>query len=216
MNQPWIKKYLTAVEVQALTEVVARSETTTRGEIVPVIVKSSSAVRHVPWILALFMMWILSLTNSPVLDFLYQGWYSLLWFPIFLVFLGLGFVLNHFSWVQRLFTPNADEIAAVNRRAHLEFYLNKINHTQEAVGILIFLSLMERRVVILADKGISQVLPEDTWQKLADELIAAIKAGRAFEGLKVCIESCGTLLSQHLPARAENSNELCNQLVIKE
>ena len=76
------------------------------------------------------------------------------------------------------------------------------------------LSLLERRVQVLADKAINERVPPATWDRIVQDLVAAIQEGRPTEGFCRAIEKCGDLLAKHFPARpSDNPDELSDDLI---
>ena len=102
------------------------------------------------------------------------------------------------------------------QRAELEFYESNIQQTSGSTGILIFVSLMERKVIVLADKAINDQLPKETWQNAVDLIVTGLKAKNMALGLKNAIEFIGNTLEGPLPIKTNDTNELSNHLVIKE
>jgi putative membrane protein len=98
---------------------------------------------------------------------------------------------------------------AVAMRAKAAFLEEEVFDTRDRTGILVFLSLFERRAVILADAGINRVVPEDTWQDLVDQLVAGIRRGRAAEAMRQAVTRCGEILAEHEVAlRPDDEDEL--------
>jgi putative membrane protein len=97
--------------------------------------------------------------------------------------------------------------------ARRQFLDNNLHHTRDATGVLLFISEAEHYVEILADRGINDLVGQEQWQGIVDNFVAAVKAGETHRGLMQCIERCGGLLEEHLPATREK-NELPNGLVI--
>lgn len=94
-----------------------------------------------------------------------------------------------------------------------QFIANNLHHTRGGTGLLIFVSEAEHYVEIVADRGISQHVANSEWQAIVDAFILRIKTGHVSEGFVECIDSCGALLQQYVPASHEK-NELPNHLVI--
>lgn len=211
----WLSRYLIDVDLPKIAESVQHAEAKTSGEIVPMVVERSSTVGHVPGVLALVLF-----SGVLLLD-LNSHWEALHEFGIYLTPLMailcylVGILLSRFWVVQRILTPNFDEALQVEIRAELEFHRLNVGATEHRTGILIFISMMERRVVVLADQGISAHLPPETWQKLVADLVKALKERDLKGGLTEAIRACGELLSQKLPAKAHDPNEIANDLVIK-
>ena len=130
--------------------------------------------------------------------------------------LSVGFIVQRFDWILERFVPDEDEIFAVRERAELEFYRQGLTQTKDQTGILIFISLFERKVVLLADKGINDKLLSPMWDEIVEKLSHEIRSGELASGLTQSIKSCGDLLQVHFPIKKEDKNELKNDLVICE
>lgn len=225
MAQKWIEKYLTESEITGISNAVHQAELGTTGEIVPMIVHRSSAIRHVPVILGLslallfFGVEVLGLSGwylSHWLPFLYEHWLYQVLFLIMLLALAWG--LSYLHPVQRLLTSDADEKDQVFRRAQLEFFLHRLNHTDKKTAVLIFVSVMERRAVILADEGIARSLPQGTWEAILKSLTGQMHKKNWAQGFQEAIHQSGELLKTHFPhpAGSDSANEISNHLIIKE
>ena len=72
--------------------------------------------------------------------------------------------------------------------------------TEHNNGVLIYLQLADRRIEILADRGLHARATASEWQAIADSLSTALQAGRFEQGLLDAIQQVGALLKQHYPA----------------
>jgi putative membrane protein len=104
---------------------------------------------------------------------------------------------------------------AVHSRSLAAFTGHGLHYTNAHTGILIFASLLERRVVVLADRGINQKVSAGTWDEVVKILIAGLKSGRSCDAFCKAIELCGELLAEHFPRQADDKDELPNRLVTK-
>lgn len=212
----WIDAHLTDTEIKKISQIVSEAEKFTEGEIVPIIVRRSSAVGHVTWILTALMTLLFVLAETV---YIHNHWnsFSVMAPPIaFILFYLLSVSLGKIAWFQRVFTPNEDEITQVHNRAELEFYRTQIRKTAKRTGILIFVSVMERRVVILADEGISAHYPMETWDEIVRAMTDEFKKGQVFSGFEKAITRCGKILQTKLPAQNHNTNQLSDHLIIKD
>jgi putative membrane protein len=87
------------------------------------------------------------------------------------------------------------------------FYEAGIANTKAELGVLVYLSLLERRLELIADRGILRAVPSLEWNQALFELRQAGKEPRP-ETLTAGVEKLGLLLAQYLPASADNPNEL--------
>lgn len=212
----WISKYLKEPDFQKIEDVIAEVEEQTSGEIVPVIVKKSSSVGHIPLTLTLIITLMLVIGEMPFSDWLWVRPWVWLWPLLILVIYLLSIFLARIFWVQKLFVPEKDEMEQVHQRACLEFYLNRVQGTSKRTGVLIFVSVMEKKAVILADEGISSKLPPETWNNLLMDFRVKLNEGQWVEGFTEAIRECGKLLKTHFPISDSSENQLKNHLVVKE
>ena len=84
-----------------------------------------------------------------------------------------------------------------------------IANTSAENGVLIYLSLLERRMEVIADRGILKCVPPLNWNHAVFEVKQLAKdaePAKLIEGLR----SLGKLLAEHMPATGENPNELAD------
>lgn len=103
---------------------------------------------------------------------------------------------------------------AVRERAVRAFFEKKLYKTRDENGILIFISILERKVWILGDRNIDRKIPHETWEALAREVSTGIRGGRASEALCAVIEKSGRILAEHFPKTVDDVNELPDDLLV--
>ena len=91
-----------------------------------------------------------------------------------------------------------------------------VYNTKDRTGILIFISILERRVELLADSGINEKIPQGKWQNIVDNIIQGIKEKNVTAHLIESINDCGDLLAQHFPIQPDDVNELSDEIDILE
>ncbi|MGZ3771844.1 MAG: TPM domain-containing protein [Bdellovibrio sp.] len=212
----WIRRYLSNEERKRVEEAITQVEKSTAGEIVPVIVKRSSAVGHVPLTLTLLITLLIVIAEVPFSDWLWVKPWVWLWPVLVITIYYMSYVLAKIPWIQKILVSERDELIQVHQRAQLEFYNNKINRTESGTGVLIFVSVMEKKAVILADEKISKRLPENIWDQILAEFRQNLSKDRWAEGFIQAIQSCGEQLKTHFPISANPRNELKNHLVIRD
>jgi putative membrane protein len=199
-----IRRYLTAEDEEKIRRAVTRAESRTRGEIVPMIVHASDHYVHLRvagGIAFAVTAFVIGLTLKPAL---HPSW--LLLFEV-IGFLA-GSLLMEIDGVKRLFLSDREMEAKVFDRALRAFYQHELHTTRESTGILILASLLERRVQIIADRGIHQKVGDAAWRKAAEALTRSLKEKRTGDGFCEAIAICGEALARHFPVVAENPNEL--------
>ncbi|MGC4060970.1 MAG: TPM domain-containing protein [Aquabacterium sp.] len=77
-------------------------------------------------------------------------------------------------------------------------------------GVLIYLLLADRRIEILADRGLHARTSDTEWQAIATSLSAALHEGLFEQGLTEAVQQVGALLRQHYPVTGggQRPNEL--------
>ena len=88
-----------------------------------------------------------------------------------------------------------------------------MGHTKDGTGILIFISMLEQRVELIADKGIAEKVESDFWQKLVNNIISGIKEKRMVASLCESIKECGDLLAADFPRQTDDENELSDGII---
>jgi putative membrane protein len=130
--------------------------------------------------------------------------------------IAIVFCASNVPAIDRIVIPRFTRKARVYNRAIRHFAESGVYATKDRTGILLFISLMEREVRIVADKGISEKIEQSEWDKIASSLAEGIRDGKTCAAIVSTIDRCGTLLSEHFPAKKENPNELPDGLVILE
>lgn len=103
---------------------------------------------------------------------------------------------------------------AVHQRARREFASMGIGNTADRTGILIMLSLKERRVEVLADKGINDKVK--AWEEVVEIIVSNIKQGKQAAGIIQAVEFVGKILAEHFPRKKDDTNELSDEIAVKE
>lgn len=204
-----INKYLSPDQQATIQAAVMKAESRTSGEIVPMLVAQSDDYREAAAQAAAIMAAALSLAVSLALHdtsvWLFLPTAFLLYFPLLAV-------VHRLPLLKLALTPGTRVSETVRLRAIRAFYERGLHHTREENGILIFISLLERKVWILGDRGINAVIPAERWVALASNLTAGIRDGRMAEALVTTIAEAGEILRKHFPCRVEDTNELPNLL----
>ena len=223
-----MKLHLTDADRAKVAKAIAKAEGTTAGEIVAVATPISDPYHDVAlhWALVpLFAVLAWAAWRPTALvwwyDFLFPGWNpdptqsQLL--TLLMIFAALKFTvaLLILKWMPlRLFlTPAATKHRRVRRRAVAIFRAAAEKRTAGKTGILIYLSMAERRAEIVADEAILKVTDDHTWGEAMTDLLANVREGRVGDGIVAAVERVGLVLSEHFPRSAEDSNEIPDKLI---
>ncbi len=128
------------------------------------------------------------------------------------VFLGLG-LLTRWRPLKMRLIPRAVKRQRAGRLARAQFVEQGLHHTEGRSGIMIFVSVAERYVEIMADQGINDRVPPGSWDGIVRDFVAKVRAKQTAEAFVIAVERCGALLAEHFPAEPRNPDELPNHLV---
>lgn len=200
---------LTESEQQQVAEAIRRIERETDAELVTVLAARADDYTYIP------LLWasLIALLLPGALNF-FGDWLGAphLLLAQWLVFIFCGLLFRIPSITTRLI-PRPVRLWRASNLARRQFLERNLHHTEAETGMLIFVSEAERYVEILVDRGISSRLDDTTWQSIIDTFTAQVKRGETLAGFLTCIETCGALLREHLPA-THARNELPDRLVI--
>jgi uncharacterized membrane protein len=106
--------------------------------------------------------------------------------------------------------------ATVRERAVAMFGKLRVWDTEHNNGVLIYLLLADRRIEIVADRGLSARVPPAEWQRIVHAMSSAFRSGRFEDGITQALEEVSALLVQHFPLQAGegDANELPDEPVL--
>jgi putative membrane protein len=110
-------------------------------------------------------------------------------------------------------TPGATKTRRVRRRAVALFRTGAEQRTVGRTGVLIYLSLGERRAEIVGDEAITKVTTPETWGEAMAALIVEVKAGRPGDGIAAAVSQVGKVLTEHFPRSDADINEIPDKLI---
>ncbi len=210
-----MKDNVTKSDRHIVVAAIKAAELETSGEIVVVVAKQSDDYVHVPIHIAAGM----ALAVPFVLPWLarFFPWASVtLWwvFAIQLIVFIVAALLLSQPWFRQLVTPRRLMRKYAHRNAATQFLAIYAHGTGGRTGVLIFVSLLERYVEIVADTAISAKVSQDDWQRIIDQMLPLLKAQKLTEALVLGIEHSGEKLAKHFPPTAVNPNELPDHFIV--
>jgi putative membrane protein len=206
-------KFFTAEEKERLKATVHEVESKTIGEIVVMVVDHSDHYIEAEVLGGILLGSLLSL----IATLLY--FHSSIWSYVplsFLFFFPCRFLFQRVDILKRLFIGIKKKEEAVRLRAERAFFEKGLYKTKKNTGVLFFLSLLERKVWVLADKGIYEKMNQETLNRFANEVSRGIKENQACEALSKAIQEIEVLLSQHFPITPDDTDELPNDVMTGE
>jgi len=219
---------LSEADHDKVSAAIAAAEAKSNGEIVAVATPLSDAYHDVAlhWALVpLFAVLAWAAWRPTALtwwyNFLFGGWDSeptlgqLL--TLLMVFAALKFTiaLLILKWMplRLALTPAPTKHRRVRRRAVTVFRAAAERRTVGRTGVLIYLSVGERRAEIVADEAILKVTDDSTWGEAMAALLEHVREGRPGDGICAAIEQVGVVLAEHFPRGADDVNEIPDKLI---
>ena len=202
--------FFTEAEKQQIAATIAEVEKKTSGEVVALVVAASDTYPEASILAGLTIGGLAALLVTDL--FLAD---SLVYFVPLLACaaIGVGSLAKIFPPLLRLFIPGRRLETRVAERALRTFYEKKLHTTRDNTGVLFFISLLERKVWVLADSGIHQKISQETLMAHANDIATGIKQGQACSALCSQIEAVGIILARHFPITVNDTNELSNQVL---
>ena len=108
-----------------------------------------------------------------------------------------------------LFSGQSARERALDIFSHLRIWDTANNN-----GVLIYLLLADRKVEIVADRGIDAKVRAAGWEKICKEMEADFKAGNFAGGVIRGIGAVSAQLAAHFPKHGANPNELPDAPVV--
>jgi len=114
---------------------------------------------------------------------------------------------DHTSGEIRVHLEPHSKLDAFDRAAEVFDFLH-MNNTKLSNGVLIYVAVEDRTLVIMGDTGINEVVAPDFWESTKDIIIAHFKEGNIKQGLVDGILKAGQQLKKHFPRDKATGNEL--------
>ena len=212
----------------AVSAAVSDAESHSAGEIVTIMAESSDSYHDVAlwWsafaaILALAALSYAAPFYLALIDRLTGAWQAdwspgrvmaLALFAASAKFLG-AYLLLLWRPLRLALTPGPLKHKRVRARAVTSFKIGAERRTHGRTGVLIYLSLAERRAEIVADEAIAAKVSPEVWGAAMATLVGEIRAGHAAAGMIGAVTQVGAVLAEHFPRAEDDINELPDRLI---
>ncbi|MDH3876851.1 MAG: TPM domain-containing protein [Desulfobacterales bacterium] len=212
------KIFLSNDERARVETAVKEAEKLTAGEIVVMIISASYQYPLAIVIGAAAFALLLALIFTPLAGaWLWIGGQNM-W--LFLGFLTVFFILFHeiikrIPWLKRFFISRKEIDDEVEEAAITNFFDQGLYRTRDQTGVLILISVFERRVWVLADRGINTRVSESQWDDIVKMITDGIKQKRPADAICEAVEKIGELLKTYFPIKPDDTDELKNLIIEK-
>jgi putative membrane protein len=197
----------------ALRERIAALERGTSGELAVVVVERSDDHPQAAALAALATWFAGSALLAPLMP-----WYE----PALLIgcqvaLLGAGYGLARaLPGFLQLFIGDRRATHMAEEQALQEFARLGLQATQARNGALLYVSLLEREVVVLGDQAIDARIGADGWAATHAAIRAGIRQDSLRAGLEAGIAAIEQALRAHFPAPPEPRRELPDHVIVRE
>ena len=224
---------LNQADRERISAAIADAESRTSGEIFCVLAHDVSHYREVP------LVWgaVAALVGPPALVLLglrrlalagiFSSWtddsarameglilralttYGLLQAGLFLITV----LIVSLPRVRRAMTPGFLRRHHVRQAARHHFASAGLHLSRAEPHVLIFASLADRRVELVAHQNIHQAVGEEPWTAAVAAVVEGIRRGRPGDGFVKGIGICGNALAQHFPPSGPPKNKMPNSIL---
>ncbi len=206
-----MKQHSTPAYKNRLWEAVKQIERGSGAEAVVVFRERSGDYASVP------LLWGLGAAWSSFTVLMYAPVYFENWLVYYLPLLcfAIGYGVGAVPAVKRLCVKRAVLDKNVEIMARAIFHKAGIHHTQRKTGILIYCSVLERRVSVLPDRGLELAVPQTQWQALRRDFDGVFADQQPEQRLLTVLEHAAAIFARYLPADNDDLNELPDRLEVE-
>ena len=122
----------------------------------------------------------------------------------------LRFVVEANMPVQGVWRDQSPRARAIELFSQLRVW-----DTEHNSGVLIYVQLIDRRVEIVADRGINARVGEAFWRSVCCRMEAAFREGQFESGALLALNDITAVLNEHFPSSGDNPDELPNAPLIR-
>lgn len=198
----------TDADRRRISRAITAAEKECSGEIVAVVAGRSDDYYFIPFLWAA-----LAALAAPLVLLPFLPWSSWQVYALQLVVFAAAGALALWPTSRLMMVPRAIKRARAHRHGLEQFLAQNLHTTRGRTGVLIFVSVAERYAEVIADEGIYQKVPPETWVDIVNSLTERIREGRAADGFVEAIRACGAILAEHFPPGAADRDELPNHLI---
>jgi putative membrane protein len=187
---------LTEEEQSLLSRRVAGLEARTGTQAVTAVIGKSDSYPEVPWKAFALGAALAVLYSTAQSLIAWEAAESALQYAVVILGSGAGLAVLAvlFEPVARLFTDRRRRDLEVAQYAKALFFDRGLDRTRGRIGILLLVSLFERKVVILADDGFEARIEREDWQRLTDRMTLLLSRGNVTGALHAGVEGLEALL----------------------
>jgi putative membrane protein len=219
---------ISETDVDHVTRAVTEAEARSDAEIATIVSERSDNYNDVPliWAALVALLALAVYASFPdfyiaLIDRLAGGWHVWTmreWMTALVFATTIKFLFTRYlvGWwpLRMVFTPGKTKTRRVRNRALALFKASTERRTRSRTGVLIYLSLAERRAEIIGDEAIVERVDPHEWGAAMATLIGHLKEGRAGEGMAAAVSAVGDVLAVHFPRTGTDPDEIPNRTIL--
>jgi putative membrane protein len=189
----------------AVAQTIQEIERATSAEVVVAVRPASGHYRHTDYLVGFV------LSFAALLVFLFDSHeFSIDWMPLDTVIaFALGtFLSASFPLLRRALTSRRLMRENVRTSARATFFELGIGKTSGRTGILVYVSMFEKAVEVVADMGIDRAVLGPAFTSAIAALDTAVARGTSLPRFTEALRALGPLLGKTMPRLAQDINEL--------
>ena len=194
---------------QKIKDTIAGMEKKTSSELVAVVTQKSGDYLYITLLITSLISLLVPfslLFFAPEMETKSIYEMQLFSFMILLVLLKMPSVLY-------VLLPKTVLVKAAKLKAYETFRILGLQKTSNYQAVMIFVSLYEKYVEIIADSAVSAKIDNALWQNTIDTFLENVKNNQFEEGYVQAINEIGTILAEHFPIEKNDKNELPDKLI---
>jgi uncharacterized membrane protein len=207
-----MNKLMKHIDSKLISEAIEKFESEIDFEFIPVIAGKSSYVDHVKWMISLFLL----LLFVGLIDYFFQDSYAskvpyFIAAPILAIILGA--LLDKSDWVDRFFISKPERQRQAFHMAERIFFKKKLHESKSHNALLLFISVLEREIVLLPDPRSNITNIQQISDQLLQTLQKAFKKNQYQQGLIDALDLLRSNLIEKHKKTSETPNQFSNTLI---
>lgn len=205
-----MKNIILQEDIQLIESRIQQFEAKTGCELLLVVAKASDSYPGASWRFGVMSGLILTFIFSLYFEFHHAYWWPLFIFGAILLMLRIG----NFPQAKRLALHDGEVEVETKQRAVECFHLLGTSKVSHKVTAMIFVSELEKQIIVLVDEMLKSRLSQEELDDLVAIMKANFQGNQMAQGFYQSIESLETKILQDFGGKVSevNSSELSNQI----
>lgn len=212
-------KLLSSGDREQISQRIAKLETQTDAEVVCAVATESGRYDRAESLFGLAVGLVALISGNKLAGM--GGWdtSTALSLGLQVVLVVGGFVLgsvlaSYWHGLRHLFVSNAEITSEVSRSVHQVFSQRGVGGTRHRGGVLIYLSLFERRLEVRCDRAVAERVKQSDLDAIRDAVLGKVRKGDVAGGLIAGLDRAEAVLAKALPASDATPDAISNEVLL--